>query len=60
MLFELFGAPPQGLDVCIAAGGTCPRHRLGKAAVVATQSPVKFVKHPKCAAMRTLAFPVAI
>ena len=58
--FQLFGAQPQCAHVLIAACGASARHRHGVAAMVTTQGTVDFVIHAKRAAMRALAFPVAI
>ena len=58
--FQLFGAQPQCAHVLITACGAGARHRHGVAAMVAAQGAVAFVVHAKRAAMRALAFPVAI
>ena len=60
MFFKLLGAAPHGRNVGIATSWACTGHTLGKAAVVAAQGAINFVKHPKRTAMRAFTFPAAI
>ena len=60
MFFKLLRAAPHGRNVGIATCGARAGHALCEAAVVAAQSAINFVKHPKRTAMRTFTFPTAI
>ena len=60
LLLQLFGAAPDGGNVGAAARRAGARHALGEAAVVAAQRAVRLVEHLVRAAVRAVAFPVAV
>ena len=60
VFFEALGAAPEWRNVGVAAGRASARHPLGEAAMVAAQGAVNLVEDAVGAAVRALAFPVAV
>jgi hypothetical protein len=60
VFFEPLGAAAERCDVDVAAAWAGARHAFGEAAVVAAQRAVYLVKDAVGAAVRALAFPVAV